>query len=143
VTHPEALTAAALQQAAALLNDLTAQQLEDLACGRGQLVFQPDALRASRRATSPRARCSPRAGGAAVTAAVEAINQLATPGEVADYLQMHDRTLTVPVLKEVARALGPTVSASAGSKAELKRNIVAGTAGFRQRSAAMSRGAWA
>jgi len=60
---------------------------------------------------------------------------------VADYLSAHDGRLTVPVLKQVARRLGPTV-ATGRSKAELKRNIIEGTAGFRERSMAMSRGAW-
>jgi hypothetical protein len=78
-----------------------------------------------------------------VEAAVSAISGLGSRDEVADYLAARDRELTVPVLREVARRLGPTVSASATSKAGLKRNIVEGTAGFRERSAAMSGGgAW-
>jgi hypothetical protein len=46
------------------------------------------------------------------------------------------------VLKQIARALGPTVLATGRNKAEVRRDIVAGTAGFRSRSAAMSGGAW-
>jgi hypothetical protein len=78
-----------------------------------------------------------------VDAAVCAINALSSREEVDGWLTARDRELTVPVLREVARRLGPTVSASATSKAGLKRNIVEGTAGFRERSAAMSGGgAW-
>jgi hypothetical protein len=78
-----------------------------------------------------------------VDAAVCAINALSSREEVARWLAARDRELTVPVLREVARRLGPTVSAAATSKAGLKRNIVEGTAGFRERSRAMSGGgAW-
>ena len=48
----------------------------------------------------------------------------------------------MPVLREIARALGPTVSAAGRNSDDLIRNIVEGTAGFRIRSAAMSGGAW-
>ena len=48
----------------------------------------------------------------------------------------------MPVLKQIARELGPTVLATGRSKADVRRDIVAGTAGFRCRSAAMSGGAW-
>jgi hypothetical protein len=46
------------------------------------------------------------------------------------------------VLKQIARGLGPTVSTTGRTKAQLRRDIVEGTAGFRERSAAMSGGAW-
>ena len=68
------------------------------------------------------------------------INRLTSPAAVADYLARE--RFTVPVLREIARALGPTVSSAGRSKDELSRNIVEGTAGFRIRSAAMSGGAW-
>jgi hypothetical protein len=92
---------------------------------------------------------APRAPGARTVTAepgeledtVRAIKALRSRAEVADYLRAHDDRLTVPVLKQVARRLGPTV-ATGRSKAELKRNIIEGTAGFRERSMAMSRGAW-
>ncbi|WP_219418141.1 hypothetical protein [Pseudonocardia nigra] len=138
IDRPDTLTAAAMQRAAAALENLTLEQLEDLAEGRGRLVFQA-ADRGARRRPQ---RCGPQHADGDVAAAVEAINALTTSAEVAEYLQANDRQLTMPVLREVARALGPTVSANAASKAQLKRNIIAGTAGFRQRSAAMSRGAW-
>ena len=77
-----------------------------------------------------------------IEAAVADINGFTKPGEVADYLQSRAE-FTVPVLKEIARALGPTVNSTGRTKAQLRRDIVEGTAGFRVRSAAMSEGAWA
>ncbi len=76
-----------------------------------------------------------------IAAAAARINELHTPSAVDEYLQ--DPRFTATVLKQVARALGPTVLATGRSKAEVRRDIVAGTVGFRSRSAAMSGGAWA
>jgi hypothetical protein len=78
-----------------------------------------------------------------IAGAVADINRFATPTEVTDYLQRRSVEFTVPVLKEIARALGPTVNSTGRTKAQLRRDIVEGTAGFRVRSAAMSGGAWA
>lgn len=135
MSEPAALEAAAMQQFAAVLDELTAAQLEDLVAGRGRLVFRANVVGTSR----PRRAATPADAG--VTGAVEEINGLTTPTEVADYL--HRRRFTTRVLKEIARALGPTVSTASRSKADLTRDIVEGTAGFRTRSAAMSGGAWA
>lgn len=135
MTSPAPL-AAALQHAAALLETLTPQQLEDVAAGRARLVFRPGASRPLPRDVVHRA------SGVDVAAVVAEINRLATPGEVTDYLQRHGAAFTVPVLKEIARALGPTVNSTGRTKAQLRRDIVEGTAGFRVRSAAMSGGAW-
>lgn len=154
--------AAAMQHAIDLLRELTPYQLEDLALGRARLEFRtqteaapvdplPTPEPAGSAASPPHRRARrphtpevapPRGVVADVGAAVEAIRSLTTPAQVAAYLQEHDRRLTTPMLKQVARALGPTVSATARSKADLKRNIVEGTAGFRTRSASMSGGAW-
>jgi hypothetical protein len=76
-----------------------------------------------------------------IPATVARINELPTPSAVEAYLQ--DPRFTVAVLKQVARALGPTVLCTGRNKTEVRRDIVAGTAGFRSRSAAMSGGAWA
>ena len=75
-----------------------------------------------------------------IDAAVARINELPTPSAVEEYLR--DPCFTAPVLKQIARALGPTVLATGRTKAEVRRDIVAGTVGFRSRSAAMSGGAW-
>lgn len=147
--------AAAMQHAIDLLRDLNPEQLEALAMGQARLEFRSDAEPMTSAAadpaptpTSPPAprRRAPRMARTPVSgdvrAAVQAIRGLTTPTEVADYLREHDHRFTAPVLKEIARELGPTVSCAARSKADLRRNIVEGTAGFRQRSAAMSGGAW-
>jgi hypothetical protein len=75
-----------------------------------------------------------------VTADVAAIHRCATPEEVRAHLA--ERRFTVPVLRQLARALGPTVPASGRSRAELVHAIVEGTVGFRARSHALSGGAW-
>jgi hypothetical protein len=137
---PAQLAALALRQVAELLGRLDPEQLAALAAGRGRLVFQPEApAEASPRASRPAPLASAECGELDET--VRAIKALVSRSEVADYLRTHDGRLTVPVLKQVARRLGPTV-ATGRSKAELKRNIIEGTAGFRERSMAMSRGAW-
>ncbi len=125
----------ALRRTTAFLDTLGPEQLADLAAGRARLELRPQ-VPAPRRA-----RPEPRHGAEAATA-IETINQLADPSEVDDFLRRHDARFTLPVLKEIARGLGPTVRANGRTKSELRRDIVAGTAGYRTRSAAMSGGAW-
>jgi hypothetical protein len=125
--------AAVLAHVTAVLDELSTAQLEDLAAGRGRLVFRPE--------TGPRnRRADAELSGTQVTLAVTEINGLTSPAAVADFLARE--RFTVAVLREIARNLGPTVSSAGRSKDELCRNIVEGTAGFRIRSAAMSGGAW-
>jgi hypothetical protein len=134
---PSPPLAIALQKAVAMLESLSREQLEDIASGNGRLVYRPGPARPMRREVVHRP------SGVDVAAVVTEINSLATPAEVAEYLQRHGAEFTVPVLKEIARALGPTVNSTGRTKAQLRRDIVEGTAGFRVRSAAMSGGAWA
>jgi len=134
---PSPPLAVALQKAVALLESLSREQLEDIASGEGKLVYQPSQARSVRRREAVQ-----RPTGVDIEAAVADINGFTKPGEVADYLQSRAE-FTVPVLKEIARALGPTVNSTGRTKAQLRRDIVEGTAGFRVRSAAMSEGAWA
>ncbi|MCO1660973.1 hypothetical protein [Pseudonocardia humida] len=142
-----ALAASALREAARLVAELTPEQLVELAAGRARFAYEttagppggagpvtvPTQLRPARRA--PAAPSSDVVG-----TAVLAIRELHTPGEVAEHLGRH--RYPVPTLKQIARALGPTVSTAARNRADLERNIVEGTAGYRTRSAAMSGGAW-
>ena len=148
----------ALARAAELVAGLSREQLDELAAGRADLVYRavptlvpspappPSPITGRARTTGVPAAVDgppPARRSFDVDAAVEAINALSTRSEVAGWLAARDRELTVPVLREVARRLGPTVCATAPSKAGLKRNIVEGTAGFRERSRAMSGGgAW-
>jgi hypothetical protein len=138
---PSQPLAVALQKAVALLETLSREQLEDIAAGRATLVYQSSPAPAPamrRREPTPQQRPT----GVDIEGAVAAINRLATPGEVSDYLQSRAE-FTVPVLKEIAKALGPTVNSTGRTKTQLRRDIVEGTAGFRVRAAAMSEGAWA
>ncbi len=141
------VAAAALRAAAATVGGLTPDQLADLAAGRARLAFQP-AVRTGPTpeptpgavpATAPDRRTAG-ADPAVVGPAVQAIRDLHTPDEVAEHLRR--ARYPVPVLRQIARALGPTVSAAARTRAGLERDIVEGTAGYRTRSAAMSGGAW-
>ena len=120
------------------LATLSPEDLAAVAAGRARLEVRHLAPRPARRA--PKTPVPARDHGVDVAAAVERINVLPTPADVEDYLK--DRRFTVSVLKQIARALGPTVPATGRNKAEVRRDIVAGTVGFRSRSAAMSGGAW-
>jgi hypothetical protein len=134
---PSPPLAIALQKAVALLESLSREQLEDIATGEGKLVYQASQDRSMRRREVVH-----RPSGVDIEGAVADINRFTKPGDVADYLQSRAE-FTVPVLKEIARALGPTVNSTGRTKTQLRRDIVEGTAGFRVRSAAMSEGAWA
>ena len=120
------------------LDTLSPDDLAAVAAGRARLEVRHMAPRPPRRA--PATPVPARDHGVDVNATVDRINALPTPAAVEDYLK--DRRFTLPVLKQIARALGPTVLATGRSKAEVRRDIVAGTVGFRSRSAAMSGGAW-
>lgn len=136
--------AVALQKAVALLESLSREQLEAIASGEAKLVYETSQPPQPPQARQMRKRdVAQRPTGVDVEAAAADINRLATPGEVADYLQSRGVEFTVPVLKEIARALGPTVNSTGRTKTQLRRDIIEGTAGFRVRSAAMSDGAWA
>jgi hypothetical protein len=138
-----------------VLATLSADDLVAVATGRARLELrhvgpgQPDPAQlrlyaeptaTARPRRSPATPVPARAHGADVPTAVARINELPTPSAVEEYLQ--DPRFTAPLLKQIARALGPTVLATGRTKAEVRRDIVAGTVGFRSRSAAMSGGAW-
>ncbi len=140
---------------AAALDTLSVDELRDLAEGRGRLVFSPETpaappatptgsvtgpQRAVPHRPSTRPTSRPTAVVVDVTADVAAIHACATPEEVRTHLA--ERRFTVPVLRQLARALGPTVPASGRSRAELVHAIVEGTVGFRVRAPALSGGAW-
>jgi hypothetical protein len=120
-----------------VLATLSADELIAVATGRARLELRH--VRPTTR--GPAAPVPARDHGIDVAVAVARINELPTPSAVEEYLK--DPRFTVAVLKQIARALGPTVLATGRSKAAVRRDIVAGTVGFRSRSAAMSGGAWA
>jgi len=120
------------------LATLCPEDLAAVAAGKARLEVRH--LTPSARRRPPATPVPAHDHGVDVASAVERINALPTPVAVEDYLK--DPRFTVSVLKQIARALGPTVLATGRSKAEVRRDIVAGTVGFRSRSAAMSGGAW-
>jgi len=158
VTEPSASNAALADLALRrVLATLSTHDLRALATGRARLELrhvdsaQPDPAQlklypepagpsAVRPRRNPATPVPDRDHGLNVATAVARINELPTPSAVEAYL--HDPCFTAPVLKQIARALGPTVLATGRTKAEVRRDIVAGTVGFRSRSAAMSGGAW-
>jgi hypothetical protein len=134
-----------------VLETLSAADLAEVAAGRARLDVQsvprPDPAQLGlygdpppRPRRQPAAPVPARDHGVDIAAAVMRVNELATPQAVEEYLR--DPRFTVPVLRQLARALGPTVLATGRTKSDVRRDIVAGTAGFRTRSAAMSGGAW-
>ena len=127
---------AAVAHVTAMIDELTPKQQEDLVAGRGRLVFRPDSPRQPRPILAGIAQASVDVG-----VAVGEINRMTSPADVAGYLE--GQRFSVAALREIARALGPTVLSTGRSKDELTRNIIEGTAGFRTRAAAMSGGAWA
>ena len=73
--------AAVLAHVTAVLDELSSAQLEDLAAGRGRLVFRAESGARSRRpGVGPTAATE-------VSAAVTEINRLTSPAAVADYLE--------------------------------------------------------
>ncbi|MDN5858168.1 MAG: hypothetical protein L0H84_06045 [Pseudonocardia sp.] len=130
-------------RAIALIESLGPQEIEDLAAGRAQLVYRSGDGRTGPRAHHTTRREPDRAAlGIDIAGVVNQISACTTAAEVAEYLAGLDARFTVPVLREIARAIGPTVAATGRTKAQLRRDIVEGTAGFRERTAAMSGGAW-
>ncbi len=147
----------ALARAAAMIEALEPHEIEDLAAGRGRLVYRTtdglaeqlvehlerrEPLPSPRTHRATRREHARRALGIDISGVVERINACTTSVEVATYLAGLDARFTVPVLREIARAIGPTVNATGRTKGQLQRDIVEGTAGFRERTAAMSGGAW-
>lgn len=143
----------ALARATAVVSALDPQELDDLAAGRGLLVYRPAEPVPAVATAGLGPRCgshraarheaSRRTLGIDIAAVVAEINSFDAPGDVAAYLGGLDARFTVPVLREIARTIGPTVTATGRTKAQLQRDIVEGTVGFRVRTAAMSGGAWA
>jgi len=116
------------------LRELSPEQLRALAEGRGRLVFAPCAAPTRRRPASGAS------SAVDIAADVKAIRAMHTRSDVAEHLAQ--RRFTLPVLRELARALGPTVPTTGRNRSELVHDIVEGTVGFRARSAALSGGAW-
>jgi hypothetical protein len=131
------LAVRALNEVAKLLAKLTEEQLTDLVEGRAIVEFRtPEATITSR----------PLKGGSGrrpldLDEALTAIKSMAEEDEVERYLLEHDKELSLPALRRLAEMIGPPVS-SKGSKAVVRKNIAAGTAGLINRPASVFNTGW-
>jgi hypothetical protein len=135
MSHPAALAAAALKRIFQDLGKLTEAELTELAEGTVRVQL-------TRHTTVSRSTTSSRQTAIDVTEIVQTIRGFQAKDEVAAYLDENDKPFTVAVLKQIAQALGPTVSKAGNRKADIKQNIVQGTVGFLHDSAIVGGGAY-
>jgi hypothetical protein len=136
VTDSPQLAALALTEIGRLIGNLTPQQLADLAAGRARLEFRPSDAPAPRGKAAPRARAD-------LDGILADIKGMTEEDAVERYLAERDKELPLPLLKELADRIGPPVtSRGAKSKAQLRKNIAAGTAGLLNRPASVFSGGW-
>lgn len=137
MTQSPRLAALALNEIGKLLGKLTEDQLTDLAEGRAHVEFRAD----SGAATPARAR--PAKATVDLDAIIADIKALTEEDAVERYLLDRDRDLPLPLMRELADRIGPPVtSRGAKSKAQLRKNIAAGTAGLLNRPASVFSGGW-
>ncbi|HCT79992.1 MAG TPA: hypothetical protein DGT23_26195 [Micromonosporaceae bacterium] len=122
----------ALKQVSEVLDKLTDEQLTELAEGRASFEFRSIEVVIKAKPAKP---VPPSADW---TLALEEIRGLETATEVIDYLER--KKFKQAELKQIAKAIGPTVSQTGTKNDDIRRNIAEGTAGFRERAAAM--GSW-
>lgn len=137
MTDSPKLAVLALHEIAKLLAKLTEEQLTDLVEGRAIVEFRTPQITVTSR---------PLKGGSGrrqldLDEALTAIKSMAQEDEVERYLIEHDKELTVPALRQLAEMIGPPVS-SKGSKAVVRKNIAAGTAGLINRPASVFNTGW-
>ncbi|WP_426505289.1 hypothetical protein ACPPVO_46785 [Dactylosporangium sp. McL0621] len=143
VAHSPKLAALALNEIGRLLGTLTEEQLEALADGRAHVEFR-DTGGTTAAPTSPApARGKPAKPAADLDAIIADIKALTEEDAVERYLIGRDKDLSLPLMRELADRIGPPVtSKGAKSKAQLRKNIAAGTAGLLNRPASVFSGSW-
>jgi hypothetical protein len=135
VTQSPQLAALALNEIGRLLGTLTEEQLTALAEGRAQVEF--------RDAPAPAARPRPAKAAVDLEAIIAEIRSLTEEDAVERYLIARDKELSLPLMRDLADRIGPPVSSKgAKSKAQLRKNIAAGTAGLLNRPASVFSGSW-
>jgi hypothetical protein len=141
VTGSPKLAALALHEVAKLLEKLTEQQLVDLIDGRAVVEFRTPEVTIQSRA--PRRSAAPRSTKREVDLdeVIRDIRAMTEEDAVEAYLQRRDKELTADLLRELAERVGPHISTK-GKKAELRKNIAAGTAGLLNRPASVFSGGW-
>jgi hypothetical protein len=137
VTQSPQLAALALNEIGRLLGTLTEEQLTALAEGRAQVEFRDSP------APAPAARPRPAKAAVDLEAIIAEIRSLTEEDAVERYLIARDKELSLPLLRDLADRIGPPVSSKgAKSKAQLRKNIAAGTAGLLNRPASVFSGSW-
>ncbi|WP_433047549.1 hypothetical protein [Dactylosporangium sp. CS-033363] len=141
MTQSPKLAALALNEIGRLLGTLTEDQLTALAEGRAHVEFRDTdgsatALSPAPRAKAPKAKLD-------LDELIAEIKALTEEDAVERYLQSRDKDLSLPQMRELADRIGPPVtSKGAKSKAQLRKNIAAGTAGLLNRPASVFSGTW-
>jgi hypothetical protein len=141
VTQSPKLAALALNEIGRLLGALTEDQLTALAEGRAHVEFRDTdgtatALSPAPRPKSPKQKLD-------LDEIIAEIKALTEEDAVDRYLQSRDKDLSLPQMRELADRIGPPVtSKGAKSKAQLRKNIAAGTAGLLNRPASVFSGTW-
>lgn len=141
MTGSPKMAAMALQEVAKLLEKLTEEQLADFVEGRAVVEFRTPEVTIQSRA--------PKRGTAARTPKREIdldevlrdIQGMTEEDAVEEYLRRRDKEMTLDVLRALAERIGSHVSAK-GTKATLRKNIAAGTAGLLNRPASVFGGSW-
>ncbi|MEU7867580.1 hypothetical protein [Dactylosporangium sp. NPDC049140] len=142
MTQSPKLAALALNEIGRLLGTLTEEQLEALADGRAHVEFRDTAGTAAVPPSAP-ARGKPAKPAADLDAIIADIKALTEEDAVERYLIGRDKDLSLPLMRELADRIGPPVtSKGAKSKAQLRKNIAAGTAGLLNRPASVFSGSW-
>jgi hypothetical protein len=139
VTDAPGLAVLALKEIVKLLDKLTAEQLTDLVEGRAVVEFRSPEQSVS--SSRPR-KAPPQKKPVDLDEVIREIQGMTEEDAVEDYLKQRDKQLTLDALKELAQRIGPPVSASGGTKAILRKNIAAGTAGLLNRPVSAFASAW-
>lgn len=142
MTDSTGLALLALKEIAKLLEKLTPEQLTDLAEGRAVVEFRtPEATVVASR---PRRTAAPKTQKMTVDLdeVIRDIKGMTEEDAVENYLKERDRELGLPALRELAKRIGPPVTSTGSTKAVLRKNIAAGTAGLLNRPASAFAAAW-
>ncbi|WP_432991207.1 hypothetical protein [Dactylosporangium sp. CA-233914] len=135
MTQSPQLAALALKEIGRLLGTLTEEQLTALAEGRAQVEF-----RTGEKAERP---AKPAKAAIDLDAIVAEIRAMTEEDAVERYLIARDKELSLPLMRDLADRIGPPVtSKGAKSKAQLRKNIAAGTAGLLNRPASVFSTSW-